>query len=69
MVTLRDIRITNRFPRAANLLFTLIVTDQESTQRLTDQPYSRLFWQRQPEVQNEYLPNPAHVGAGGDTTT
>lgn len=65
MVTLRDLRITNRSPRAANLLFTLIVTDQEGTQRFTDQPYSRLFWQPQPEVQNQYLPNPTHVDAEG----
>ena len=65
MVTLRDLRITNRSPRDANLLFTLIVTDQEGTQRLTDRPYSRLFWQPQPEVQNQYLPNPTHVDAEG----
>jgi hypothetical protein len=65
MVTLRDLRITNRSPRAANLLFRLIVTDQEGTQRLTDQPYSRLFWQPRPEVQDQYMPNPAHVDSGG----
>lgn len=65
MVTLQDLRITNRSPRAANLLFTLIVTDQEGTRRLTDQPYSRLFWHPQPEMQDRYLPNPAHVDAGG----
>lgn len=64
MVTLQDLRITNRSPRAANLLFALIVTDQEGTQRLTHQPYSRLFWQPQPEVQDRYLPNPAHVDSG-----
>ena len=66
MVRLGNVRLTNRSEtKPANLTFTLAITDTDGTQLVVEEPYFSRFWKPQPDIQEKYLPNPAHVPPGG----